>query len=96
MMYDGNRNVVAAGVRVALMPVSTRACLVIIQSMTANQGAIYVGGATVSATSGIELPAALDNVTLPPVADLNTYDLVNIFIDAVNPGEGVKFLYQRR
>jgi hypothetical protein len=53
---DGSKNVTTAGTRVALA--STTACQgVLIQAKAANTGIIYIGGSTVSSTSGIFLYA---------------------------------------
>lgn len=96
MTYDGARVVAAAGTRVALMPTRTPAAWVVVQSNTTNTAATYVGGPTVSPTSGYELAGPGDWIPFRPIGDLNAYDLSQIFVDAVVNGEGVKFIYQRR
>lgn len=82
---DGSKNVTTAGTRVTLA--STTACKsVVVMAKLTNTGKIYVGGATVSSTSGIELAAG-------ETISLDVSDLASVQIDSSVNGEGVKFTY---
>jgi hypothetical protein len=96
MVYDATQTVTTAGTRVALASARTSACWVNVQSKTGNTGAIYVGGSTIAAGRGYTLMSQGDGFLLPPVADINMYDLSTIYVDAATNGEGVNILYGRR
>jgi hypothetical protein len=82
---NGAKDVTTAGTRVALAA-STVCQSVLIQAKAANTGVIYVGGATVSATSGIFLyPGESVEMSVDNLADINIDSSVN--------GEGVVFTY---
>jgi hypothetical protein len=82
---DGSKNVTTAGTRVALA--STTACQgVLIQAKAANTGIIYVGGSTVSSTSGIFLYAGES-------VEISIDNLSKVYIDSSVSGEGVVFTY---
>lgn len=96
MVYDGTASVTTAGTRVALSTTSQKAAWIIFKPKAANTNPVFIGGSTVSATSGYILTNGNNSVTFPPVADLNGYDLSKIFIDATTNGEGVQFTYFTR
>lgn len=95
MIYSGSKTVTTAGKRVALTADTTMAFTVTVQSKAGNTNSIFVGGKTVAAGSGFELPGPGDSYTFPP-HDVNVYDLNLIFIDSVVDGEGVTYVYSRR
>ena len=82
--------VTTAGTDVALVQVSTSAKLVVVQAQTDNTTGIAVGGTGVDATiatgTGIILNPG-DSITLP------ISDLINVYIDAITSGEGVRYTY---
>lgn len=83
---DGAKNVTTAGTRLAIA--SSTACRkVTVQAKPTNTGNIYVGGATVSSTSGIAL-TPYNSIVLNP-SNLNL-----VFIDSDVNGEGVTFTYE--
>ena len=92
MIVDGLMAVTTAGTRLPLIAARTVANWIIIQSKTANTGKVYIGGSTVSSTSGIELQSADDSVEFPAVRG-SLYDLSKIYIDVSVNLEGVKFIY---
>jgi len=85
----GVKTVTTAGTDVALAA-STTAKVVIIQAQTDNTNAIAVGASGVDATiatgSGVILYAG-DSITL------EIDDLVDVFIDSLVNGEGVRYTY---
>ena len=83
---DGSKAVTTAGSEVTLVASSTACRSVTIQAKRANTGYIYVGGATVASTSGVELSPG-DSISL------NIDDLVKVYIDSSVNGEGVQFTY---
>lgn len=83
---DGSKAVTTAGTRERLVAASTPCKRVDITAKNANTGAIFIGGATVSSTSGAYLYAG-DNMRL----DID--DLYKIYIDSSVNGEGVQFTY---
>lgn len=100
MTYDGSKAVTTAGTRVRLVDESDYqpAFTITIQALRPdgndNTGNIYLGGATVSPTSGLIL-ALGDFFTFPP-QETNAYNMNDIWIDAANSGDGVRFIYSRR
>jgi hypothetical protein len=82
---DGSKNVTTAGTRVALAA-STACQAVLIQAKAANTGIIYVGGSTVSATSGIFLYPGES-------VEISIDNLSKVYLDSSVNGEGVVFTY---
>lgn len=83
---DGSKNVTTAGTRVAIA--SSTACRkVTVQAKPTNTGNVYVGGSTVSSTSGTAL-TPYNSIILTP-SNLNL-----VFIDSDVNGEGVIFTYE--
>ena len=81
---DGEKSVSIAGTRVQL---GSGTCIyAIICAKPGNTGYIYVGGSTVSATSGVHL-VALEKVRV----DVDNLD--KIYLDADTGGEGVQYYY---
>ena len=92
MVYDGNATVTTAGTRQRIATVQTMANWITFQPLAANQGNVYLGGKTVSATSGVVIMVGDAYVTWP-VADIAMYDLREMWIDAANSGDGLQFIY---
>jgi hypothetical protein len=82
---NGSKAVTTAGTAVALAT-STACQSVLIQAKAANTGVIYVGGSTVSSTSGIFLYAGES-------VEMSVDNLADINIDSSVNGEGVVFTY---
>ena len=101
MVYDGKATVATAGTRVPLLPASTdhkirlAFGLSVQNQKSGNTGACYVGGNTVSSSSGIEMVTPGDTYTFP-TQNANVYDLSTIFVDAATNGNVVKFVYSVR
>ena len=89
-IVDGVKVVGTAGVDVALSSGSTPAKLIVVQAQTDNTSKIAVGAtgvdATVATGTGIILDPG-DTMTLP------ISDLINVYIDALVSGEGVRYTY---
>lgn len=87
----GVKTVTAAGTHEALVASSTPAKIVIVQAQTDNANGVAVGGdavdATVATGSGILLYAG---DWTPP---LEIDDLIDVYVDALANGEGVRFIY---
>jgi len=92
MVYDGNVTVTTAGTRQRVTSVQTMANWITFQPFAANQGGVYLGGKTVSATSGVVVLPGDAYVTWP-VADIAMYDLGEMWVDAANSGDGLQFIY---
>lgn len=84
---DGAKTVTTAGTRVQLSAISVPTLRITVRANSANTGYVYVGGSTVSSTSGIYL-GPQDSLLLA-VGNLNA-----VYIDADVNGEGVKFTYE--
>lgn len=89
-IVSNTKVVTTAGTAVKLVASTTPAKWVIVQSQTDNTSSIAVGDSTVLATvatgNGILLGPG-ESVTLP------VDDLVDVWIDALVNGEGVRFIY---
>lgn len=82
---NGAKTVASAGTAVALAAATTIS-KVIIRANEGNSGKIYVGGSSVSSTSGAWL--------LPTESmELEIDDLAEVYIDADSDGDGVQFTY---
>jgi len=95
MIYDGNKTVAASGTRERLSSVHKIAAWITFQPLAANTNAVYIGGSTVSATSGLSMLVG-DSAVTWPVSDINGYDLYEIWIDGATNGNGVQFIYFTR
>lgn len=93
-VFDGSKNVGAAGVREALAAARIPAHWVIVQAKSTNGGLVFVGGPTVSSASGPEF-ASGESMFFPPVGNTYAYDLHDIYVDAAVNGEGVKYVYDK-
>ena len=82
---NGSKAVTTAGTAVALAT-STACQSVLIQAKAANTGVIYVGGSTVSSTSGIFLYAGES-------VEMSVDNLSDVYINSSVNGEGVVFTY---
>jgi hypothetical protein len=82
---DGSKDVATAGTAETLATTTTIKS-VTVQAKNSNTGVIYVGGSTVSSTSGISLYAG-DSV------NMEIDDLVKIYVDSSVDGEGVVYTY---
>ena len=83
-IYTGKTSVTTAGTRVVLAS-SQRVYSVTVKALAANTGTIYVGGSTVSSTTGFQL-AASESVSM----DIG--NLATVYLDASVSGEGVSYL----
>ena len=93
ILKDGSATVAAHGTRVPLSATAkTMANWITFYAKAGNSGNIYIGGSTVSSTSGAIMGQGDAFVTWPMVA-FNAYDLNQIYIDSDNDGEGVQFVY---
>lgn len=82
---DGYKAVTTAGVKEALAS-STQCRYVIIMALAANTGNIYIGGVTVSSTSGRALVSLQSE-------KIDIDNLNKIYLDAEVSGEGVMYTY---
>jgi len=83
---DGSKDVTTAGTRVQLS--STQECrFVNIFAKAGNTGNIFVGGATVSSSSGMVLEQARSTDWF------NIDDLSKVYIDSANDGDGCQYAY---
>jgi hypothetical protein len=82
---SGSKTITTAGTREALAT-STACQGVLIQAKAANTGIIYVGGTTVSATSGIFLYPGES-------VEISIDNLSKVYLDSSVSGEGVVFTY---
>lgn len=86
----GVKTVTTAGTHEALVASSTPAKVVIIQAQTDNTSGVAVGGnevdATVATGNGILLYAG-DSIVL------EVDDLIDVYVDALVSGEGVRYTY---
>lgn len=105
MIYGGNKTVVTSGNPVPLTSIRVPCCWVKIMAKADNHAVIYVVGngavdafnanSTLTSAGGIEIiPGGIFH--LGDSSAINYYDLQEIFIDAAQSGDGVKFLYGRR
>lgn len=83
---SGQQTVESAGTPVQLIATSTPILSVTIKALDDNAGNIYVGGASVSATTGYVLGAG-------DAVSLDVDDLSDVYIDAANDDDGVSFIY---
>jgi len=84
-MGDGAKAVTTAGTQVVLA--SSTACKrVYITGKAANTNKIYIGGSSISSSTGTFIYASQTII-------IDTSNLANIWIDADTNGEGVQFTY---
>lgn len=95
MIYDGSATLAAAGTRQRLVSTRTPAAWITFQPGSSNSGSIYIGGSTVSSTSGLSMLVG-DSVVSWPVADINMYDLHEIWFDGSSTNDTVQFVYGTR
>jgi hypothetical protein len=93
-IYNGNQIVPVPGNRVALVAARTPANWVEVQALATNGNAVWVGGPTVAAGSGIRLLQS-EGFMFPYMGGPNPYTVNDIYIDAIVGGEGVSFIYGR-
>lgn len=86
------KKTVTAGTAVPLVATPTWATNVVIKGLAANTGAVYVGGSTVSATTGFQLAAAAERAIGPSSAP-TIVDLSQIYVDSATNAEGVTVSY---
>lgn len=96
MIYDGEKDIAAAGTAEALASARVMAVWVTVQAKIDNTNAVRVGGknASVSGEKGVYLLAG-DAHTFPSMGGINAYDLQHLFVDVGTNGEGVTFTYGR-
>ena len=95
MVYDGSATLTAAGTRQRLVSTRTPAAWITFQAGASNTGAIYLGGNTVSSTSGVSMLTG-DAIVTWPVGDINMYDLREIWFDGATTNNTVQFIYGTR
>jgi hypothetical protein len=81
---DGSKAVTSAGTAVALGSATTRE--IYVTALDTNTGKIFIGGSTVSSTSGMYIYPG-------QTMTFSINNLSKIYIDAENNGEGVQFTY---
>ena len=93
--FTFKKTVTSAGTRERITTADTQVTSVLIQALSGNGGTIYVGGITVSSTSGVELSAG-DSISMRS-ADLDLANtkikLTEIYIDTDNSTDGVNVIY---
>lgn len=86
---SGSKAVTTAGTRVQLSGISVPCKKVIVQSLFANTGNMYLGDSTVSSANGLTLyPGAATSFIVTP-SNLNL-----LYIDSAVNGEGVSYYYE--
>lgn len=85
--------VAAAGTRVPLSATSLETENILIQAKRTNTGNIYVGDVTVDATNGLSIGpgefVTFSADTEEDDASFSVVDLIDIYIDSANNGDGV-------
>ena len=98
MTYDGSKTVAAAGTRERLIdtyaPCYTLTVQAVKPSGSANTGNVFIGGETVSSTSGLQLTPG--TIYIFPAQETNARDVRTVWIDAATSDDGVKFIYETR
>lgn len=82
----------SAGTRQAISGTSILASSVCIEAKSTNAGKIYVGGSSVSSSSGIELSAG-QAICFEPSEGLDVVDLTEVYIDASTSSQVAKIVY---
>ena len=101
MIYNGAKVSTTPGTPVRLSTASTKFAWLTIQprfdvsGVPANMGPVVIGGKTVSMTSGFVLQIG-DSGVAWPIADIEWGDLSEVWMDVVNSGDGVQFMYVQR
>ncbi len=87
---DGRKTIVTPGTRLPLVTVPTPAKQVVITALEVNVGTVVIGAATVVASV-----ATRRGTPLGPgdTFILDVDDLAEVFLDAVNAGDGICFIY---
>jgi len=96
MRYNLGVTVAAAATRVQFSSTRQAAAWVGVQAYPANGGKIYVGGSDVSSTVYDVALSAGQGFVYPAVADINGYDLAQLYADTSNSGDSVRVVYFRR
>src|SRR5574341_551445 len=98
MVYDGSKAVAVAGTRERLTTADAPCYTLTVQAVQpdgdANAGNVFIGGTTVSSTSGLQLTPGVFH-TFPP-QETNARNVRDVWIDAAQAGDGVKFIYETR
>jgi len=63
-----------------------------IMAPLANTGTVYIGGSTISSTTGIPVTNA-SGYSFPPVSNSASYDLSNIYFACSQSADSITFLY---
>ncbi len=101
MIYDGRKVSTTPGTRVRLSATPAKFAWLTVQpcfaadGTPANMGPVVIGGKTVSMQSGFVLQVG-DSGVAWPIADIEWGDLQEIWMDVVNSGDGVQFMYVQR
>lgn len=98
MIYSFSQVVTTAGTAVALTATRTTAAWATIKAIktsgSANTGNIYVGGSSVTASTGYPLTPG-QTVTLEPFAGQTYIDLSTVYVNAGTNLDEVKVIYGR-
>ncbi len=92
VVHNGSKTVTTSGTPVPLSATKVMCNWILMHPLAANTGIIYIGGSTVTSTSGVAMGVGNSDV-LWPSAGSNMYDLSTIYIDASVSGEGIQFIY---
>lgn len=92
---DGSKTVTTAGTAERLVSASTPAVWVTVQCAVDNAGNCFVGGPTIADGRGVELVPG-QGQHFQALANRNSYDLYEIWVDVEQNGEGVTFTYAER
>lgn len=71
---------------------TTKAVWYIIQAPSANTGKVYVGGSTVTTSTGAYLSAG-DSLSAPPQGGAAAYDLSNTYIACTQAADTITYFY---
>jgi len=80
---NGSKQVASSSVRVAKID---------LQAPVANTGVVYVGGSTISSTTGIALTNG-DGYSVPPISNTASYDLTNIYFACSQSADKITYTY---
>jgi len=95
MIAEGTKTVSSAGTAERLSATDVYVFWLTIQADPSNTGNVYLGGDSVSSSSGIQL-APGDSHHFPPISRYYVYNLKNIWVDVGEDGEGVKYIAEQR
>jgi len=83
---SGQKAVTTAGTQLQVSEASVKCAGVLVRAIPGNTGVVYIGGADVSASTGLALKNT-DPAVFIPVADLNL-----LWVDSASNGDGISYL----